>query len=35
MGQYGFGPAEVSTDGNTWIPAGGTGDTNYVVGRST
>ena len=34
-GRYSFGPAEVSTDGDTWIPVGGTGDTNYVVGRST
>ena len=34
-GRYSFGPAEVSTDGDTWIPVGGTTDTNYVVGRST
>ena len=35
-GPYSFGPAEVSTDGgDTWIPVGGTSDTNYVVGQST
>ena len=33
--RYGFGPAEVSTDGETWIPVGGTTDTTIVVGRST
>ena len=35
-GPYSFGPAEVSTDGgDTWIPVGGTTDTNIVVGQST
>ena len=34
-GRYSFGPAEVSTDGDTWIPVGGTTDSNIVVGRST
>ncbi|MFW5963996.1 MAG: S8 family serine peptidase [Natronomonas sp.] len=35
-GEYGFGPAEVSTDGGeTWVPVAGTTDTNYVVGQST